>query len=357
MTVSLPNIVVMNLHPRYTGISATIQALVPEQQRHIDIAVIDRGGLGLSNCWSLAGVVLAGFRRPEDAECRVWHARRDIDMMLGILLRALPGQNWRLVNTSAANRKPGPVLRRLMNAMDVVVAASDRSAGLIPWHSARIGHGVDTEFFHPPPENESPTAVIGYIGRIRPSKGTDLFVRSMISLLPSHPGYRAEIAGLCRPQHKDFLAGLKEEIRNAGLADRIQFLGHADRETVRLLYQRMAICVAPPRPDTEGFGLVPLEALACGVPVVVSDGSAAWRKIIDDEIGIIAEAGSADSLTEAVSAMLRHPELHYGLRRAARQRAVERLSIQVEAAALNEIYRRLLRGGTYPRLTPATEGC
>lgn len=352
MRERLPNVVVTNLHKRFTGISATVLAVLPEQRRELGIAVIDRGGLDLPDTWPLPRLFLAGFRRPENAQYRVLHARRDIDMLLGVFLRSLPGQRWRLVFTTAANRKPGVILGPLINAMDGVVAASEQSARFVPWHTEVIHHGVDTDFFRPSDEAGQPPLVIGYAGRIRPRKGADLFVKAMTRLLPSWPGFSAELAGLCRPRNRGFQAELQDMIDASGLEDRIRFLGHTDRSDMLSFYRRLLLCVTPSRTN-EGFGLVPFEALACGVPVVTSDASSAWVQFIDDEIGLVAARGDEESLTNSVSAMLKRPDLGEGMRQAARDRAVRRHSIRSEAAALNRIYKRLMRGDILPKLTNA----
>ena len=348
----LPNVIVTNLHKRFTGISATVCAVLPEQQRDLEIAVIDRGGLDLANSWSLPRLFFAGFRRPQNAEYRVLHARRDIDMLLGIFLRSLPGQRWKLVFTTAANRRPGPILHPMINAMDSVVAASEKSARFVPWHTEIVHHGVDTDYFRPPPDAGQAARVIGYAGRVRPSKGADLFVRAMIQLLPAWPGYRAELAGLCRPRHMRFRSELQDMISASGLQDRIRFLGHVGRSDMLNLYRRMALCVTPSRTN-EGFGLVPFEALACGVPVVTSDASSAWVQFIDDEIGLVAARGDEKSLTEAVSSMLERPDLDNAMRHAARDRTVRCHSIRSEAAALNRIYGHLMRGEALPKIVNA----
>lgn len=348
MLERLPNVVVTNLHKRFTGISASLLAVLPEQRRDFEIAVIDRGGLDVPGKWPLPRMILAGFRGPEKAQYRVLHARRDIDMLLGVILRFLPGQRWRLVFTTAANREPGVILGPLINAMDGVVAASEQSARFVPWHTEVIHHGVDTDFFRPPADSGQPARVIGYAGRIRPSKGADLFVKAMMRLLPAWPGYSAELAGLCRPRDNRFQTELQDMITAGGLERRIRFLGHADRSEMLNLYRRMVLCVTPSRTN-EGFGLVPFEALACGVPVVTSDASSAWVQFIDDEIGAVAARGDQESLTKAVAAMLDRPELDDKMRRSARERAVRRHSIRNEAASLNMMYKRLMRGDVLPK--------
>ncbi len=344
----MPNVAVANLHSRFTGISATVLSLVPEQRKLIEVAVVDWGGLGLDGCWTLRQLWLAGFRRPENARFRVLHCRRGVDMAAGILLRATPGQRWRLLFTTAANKPPGRTLRSLMNSMDAIVATSEKSAGLVPWHSIIVPHGVDISYFRPAEEASGSRRVIGYAGRIRRSKGADLFVRAMIRLLPSWPGYTAELAGLCRPRHKDFQKDLQREIAANNLEERIRFRGHAGRAELLEFYRKLAICVTPSR--IEGFGLVPLEAMACGTPVVTSDASPVWPRIVDEQAGAVARSGDLKSLMSAIGNLLARPDLGGGMRSAARERVERHHPISGEAAELAAIYRQLMRGRKFPRL-------
>lgn len=345
MNIPLPNVVVTNLHRRFTGISASVFSLVPEQQKLIDIAVVDKGNLGLDNVWNVRQVWLAGFQRPKEAKFRVLHTRRGVDMLIGIMMRATPGQRWRLIFTSSANKKPGRILCGLINKMDVIVTTSQASANLLPWHSAIIPHGVDVNYFRP--SSDKVQKLIGYAGRIRHSKGADLFVKSMIHLLPLWPEYRAELAGLCKPQHDDFKNKLLSEIAAHKLDGRIRFIGHKNRHELREFYRQCAICVTPSR--IEGFGLVPLEALACGTAVVTSDASSFWLELVSQDVGVVAQAGKLDQFIAAIRKLLENPELTSGMGCAAREKIVDKYAIINESKELVKIYRRLINGEMLPR--------
>jgi mannosyltransferase len=67
--------------------------------------------------------------------------------------------------------------------------------------------------------------IAGCFGRVRHQKGTDLFVESMISLLPRRPDWIAIVAGRATPSHQAFETELKERVKSAGLAERILFVG------------------------------------------------------------------------------------------------------------------------------------
>ena len=348
-----PSIVVFNLHRRFTGISATIKSIVPHQRREFEIAIVDIGNLKLGGEYSIIDIAIMGFTNSDLGKFRVWHARRDIDMILGILLRDIFRQRWRVVFTSAANRRPGRVLRWLINKMDAVIVTSEHNIQYLDWYSAIIQHGVDTEFFKPEKFYGKAAAVlgvptIGFVGRIRPSKGADLFVEAMIQIIREYPNCSAVLAGLCRPKFTEFENKLRDRIKSVNLEKRIVFWGELKRTALVQLYHQMDICVTPSR--TEGFGLVPLEAMACGTPVVTSD-TGAWPWIVDSEIGGIARAGDLESLMEEIRLLLSD---HVRLRKmgvAARQRVVGHYSIEGEANALNQLYRHLMSGRPIERIT------
>jgi mannosyltransferase len=347
--MDLPDIVVANMHRRRTGVSATVAALVPVQRAGIGIAVIDAGGLGLGGEWRFRDVVRAGWTAPARGRFRVWHARRNNEMQAGLFLRDVLRQPWKLVFTSAAPRRHGAVLRAVMGRMDAVVATSARAAGFLDWHSLVVPHGVDTGLFHPPADRAAEWRAgglpghrgIGAFGRIRPSKGSDLFVEAMCRLLPQYPGWTAFLTGLCQDRDRGFLDALRARIARAGLCDRIFFLGDLEPAEVRAWYRRASLVVAASR--SEGFGLTPLEAFASGAPAVASHAGA-WPDLVTPDVGALFATGDADSLVAALRPLLADPARVAAMGQAARSRAEERHSIVEEAAALNALYAELQAG-------------
>lgn len=344
-----PAVVVVNLHRRFTGISATIATLQPHLQQAIDIGLVDWGGLGTGRRLTLAGVVWGGFKPPRDGRFRVWHARRDIDMIIGIILRDILRQPWRLLFTSAANRRPGRILGWLIARMDAVVAASPYSAGFLDRSTRIIGHGVDTKRFRPTKDRGKAFAetrlpgryLISCFGRVRHSKGTDLFVDAMIGLLPRFPDYTAIIAGDTRPRDAAFKGELERRIADAGLEQRIRFLGQLTPNDTSRWMMRTSLCIAPSR--REGFGLTALEAMASGAAVITSK-LGIWPQLVTSDSGCLFTTGDLDSLIEAIEPLLSRPDLLSDLGRCARVRARTAHSVDVEAEALCDLYRQLIGG-------------
>jgi mannosyltransferase len=347
----LPDVVVTNLHRRYTGVSATVQALVPHQRQQFDVAVWDWGGLGLDDGaggeLNLGQLLRWGWTAPRGGRWRIWHARRDNEILIGLLLRSLLRQPWKVVFTSAAPKRPGWWLRHLLRHCDAVIATSPRSAEFLDRCDAVIFHGVDCQVFQPPADRQAALAEVGLagkqviasFGRIRPSKGTDLFVEVLIQLLPRHSGWMGVVTGLCQRRDQPFLDSLKQRIFAAGLEQRIWFVGDLEPAEIRRWYQRASICVAASR--REGFGLTPLEAMASGcVPVTSTAG--AWPWIIQQDFGCAIEMAQPAPLFACLDAMVGDAVRINQMASAARSIAVAAHSIQHEVDSIHQLYDQLI---------------
>ena len=358
MTKLLPDVIVANLHRRFTGVSATIRSLVPVQRQHVEIGVVDSAGLGLGGEWTFQRLAIAGFRRSRTSSFRVWHARRLSEMLVGVILRDVLRQRWKLVFTAASKRRPSGVQSFLINRMDAVIAASPFSASLQNWYSKIIFHGVDCELFHPPAKREGQgngvrfggKRVVGLVARIREQKGSDMFVNAMVEVLPKHPDCVAVLVGSCRPEHEEFKASLISSAETAGLSNRVKFVDQMDQTDLAEVYGEMEICVACAR--HEGFGLTPLEAFACGIPVIATK-TGAWPDLVDEEVGALIDVGDTAALAQELHRLLSDPKLTRSMGMAARERVVERHSIEKEASAIVEVYRRLMNGESIPKSVPA----
>ncbi|MEB3332726.1 MAG: glycosyltransferase family 4 protein [Synechococcaceae cyanobacterium] len=346
----LPEVVVTNLHRRFTGVSATVRALVPRQRADLPVAVWDWGGLGLGEEIGPAALLRWGWRRPAAGRWRIWHARRDIEILIGLVLRSLLRQPWRVVFTSAAPKRPGWMLRQLIRACDAVVATSPRSAAFLDRCDRVIFHGVDCDWFQPPADRQALLAEVGLtqqrciacFGRIRPSKGTDLVVEALIAMLPRHPGWVGVITGLCQDRDRAFLEALQARIKASQLDERILFVGDLSPRQIRRWYQRAEICVAASR--REGFGLTPLEAMASGC-VPVTSGAGAWPWILRADFGVLVETGNLASLIAGLEGLLADPAALQSMQTTARAVAVAEHSIAAEVAALHQLYAELSSSG------------
>jgi mannosyltransferase len=340
------DIIAPNFKKRLSGVTSTIVQLVPVQVAMGErIATL---GPGLpDHLPRIRFRDLAGLRHPPEGRPeRIWHARRNLEMLAGILLRDVLRLPLKLLFTSAAQRNHSGWTKRLIRRMDAVVATSARSGSFLDVPHTVIRHGVDLDLFHPPagggretaPDDLAGRRLVGCFGRIRPQKGTDLFVAAMIALLPHHPEWTAVICGRVTGEHEAFADGLKADIAEAGLSDRIHFLGEVD--DIKPWYRRVSLLVAPSR--NEGFGLTPLEAMASGAAVVASDAGAYAEMIRPSETGAVVPAGDGEALTTALRLYLQAPARATAHGQAGLAHVRAAFGIEREARALSAVYDTLL---------------
>ncbi len=333
-----------NFKRRLSGVTSTIIQVVPAQARQgLTIATLGPGlpdtlpKLRWRDLWRL-------WRRPADRRSRVWHARRNSEMMFGVLLRDVLRMPLKLVFTSAGQRDHQRFTKWLIRSMDAVVATSARSGSFLDVPHVVIPHGINTERFRPAADRSAAKrqvgldparAIIGCTGRIRASKGSDLLVDALISLLPSRPQWDAVITGRATREQAAFLSSLEQRIAAAGLSSRIRFVGEV--EDVLPWYQAFDVFVAPSR--NEGFGLTPLEAMACGVPCVTSDAGS-YREMIDDGVnGLVVPAGDGAALKTALARMIDDTAFRIDAAKQVSAHVAAGFSLETEAERLIAIYR------------------
>jgi mannosyltransferase len=288
---------------------------------------------------------LAKLWRRRDA--LIWHARRNDEMIVGVLLRAL-GWPLELVFTSAAQRHHTWITRWLIRRMDAIIATSDVSASYLKRCSTVIPHGVDTDVYAPSQnrtaaftESGLPGAfAIGCFGRVRAQKGSDVFVDAMCRLLPRYPDFTAVLVGAITPEQAAFASDLKSRIAAAGLTSRIVMTGELDIEDVQRWYRRLTIYAFTSR--NEGFGLTLIEAMAAGAALVAARAGAAELVVEDGVSGVLVPPGDADALAAALEPLMRDPAAAVAMGARGRERVVAAFSLDAEAARIAEVYRKLL---------------
>jgi mannosyltransferase len=337
-------VIAPNLKRRYSGVTSTVLRLVPVQARDIGIAaagpVLPEG---------IPRVPLSALPVLPRDRWRVWHARRNVEMLAGLMMRGLLGRRLKLLFTSAAQRRHSAYTRWLLRRMDAVVATSARAAGYLERPATVIRHGIDTDLFHPVEDRAAlrrglglpeDGLVIGCFGRVRRQKGTDLFVEAMISVLPEHPGAVAVVMGGVTKDQEGFVQGLRTRIAGAGMEERIRVLPEDRGWSIAPWFQACDLYVAPHR--WEGFGLTPLEAMACGVPVVATRAGAFEEQVAPGETGLLVPTDDLHALRTAIREALSDKARLQRWGRAARERLLREFRIEGEAAALLKVYRGLL---------------
>jgi D-inositol-3-phosphate glycosyltransferase len=180
--------------------------------------------------------------------------------------------------------------------------------GISPGSVGVVPCGVDLDLFRPADkraarrklgfdQNES---ILLYVGRFVPSKGADRMPEVM-SHLRRDRLFRLLIVGGDN-HHTPGTQALKKLSRQHGVQDRITFLGRVTQEKLPNYYNAADLLVVPSR--YESFGLVALESLACGTPVVATRVGAMEKILRDWETGHLVRNGSPRLLAEGIEAVV-----------------------------------------------------
>jgi mannosyltransferase len=336
-------VIVPNLHWRYTGVTATSRMVSPRLAKLFRAAWLGTDApegiprMGLSDLLRL-------WRR---AAPLVWHARRNNEMIVGLALRGL-GWPLKLVFTSAAQRHHTWLTRWLIRQMDAIIATSSISASYLKRESVVVMHGVDTDVYAPPGDRAAAFAesglpgrhAVGCFGRVRAQKGSDVFVEAMIRLLPRYPDFSAIMVGAITPDQMMFANDLKKRIESAGLAPRIMIAGELPIEKVQRWYKQLSIYAFTSR--NEGFGVTLIEAMAVGAALVASRAGAAELVVEDGVTGVLTPPGDVDALVAALEPLMRDPVSAAAMGERARQHVLEKFSLDAEAERIARVYRTLV---------------
>jgi mannosyltransferase len=336
-------LIVPNLHRRYSGVTATNRMVAPKLAKLLRAAWL---GTDAPDGIARIGVkdLLSLWRRRTPL---IWLARRNNEMIAGVLLRAL-GWPLKLVFTSAAQRHHTWLTRWLIRRMDAIIATSALSASFLKRESTVVMHGVDTDLYAPPADRAAAFAqsglpgryAIGCFGRVRAQKGSDVFVEAMCRLLPRYPDFTAVIVGAVVPEQQGFANALKKQIEAAGLQSRIVITGEIAIEEVQRWYQRLTIYAFTSR--NEGFGLTLIEAMSVGAALVASRAGAAELVVEDGVTGVLTPPDDVDALVAALEPLMRDPASAMAMGVRARARVLAKFSLDAEANKIAEVYRALV---------------
>jgi glycosyltransferase involved in cell wall biosynthesis len=239
--------------------------------------------------------------------------------------------------------------RRLCRSVDHVVAtcsdevAELRRMGLPPGRASIIPCGVDTSLFQPVPTPAHHRPRLLVVGRIVERKG----LGNAIEVLPALPDVELLVAGgpeRCLLDADPEVRRLRRLARELGVEDRVQFLGSVPRPQLPALICSADVVVAVPW--YEPFGIVPVEAMACGRPVVGSAVGGLLDTVLPGVTGELVPPRRPDLLAPVLRGLLDDPARREAYGRAGRARAVEIYQWRQVAAATEDVYASV----AFPRL-------
>ncbi len=208
---------------------------------------------------------------------------------------------------------------RLVAEADRIVAANVVERAHLCWYyQARpdrvevIPCGVDTELFQPMARAAAkdllelgPEPLLLYVGRLDPIKGLKTLLEAMHAVDP--PTALLVVGGDQDDSARSHGAWLKRHGAALGIDGRVRFLGPQPQRRLRLFYAAAEATVMPS--SYESFGMVALEAMACGSPVVASRVGGLTTTVKDGATGLLVPEGDAAALGAALRRLLGDPDL------------------------------------------------
>ncbi len=157
------------------------------------------------------------------------------------------------------------------------------------------------------------------VARLEPRKGVDRVLALLPRLLSAFPWLHYAVVGegTSRPPWQALA-------QNLGVAERVLWPGGVNDETLLQWYQAADVFVLIPTPgrgEVEGFGLVYVEAGACGIPAVAGDNGGVREAVLHEHTGLVAPPQDEDALFNALSELLRNSSLRARMGRSARDYA------------------------------------
>lgn len=253
------------------------------------------------------------------------------------------------------------VENRILAAADLVVAGSPNERhqlihwlGVHPQRIVTVPCGVDLERFHPLDRQAARQAlglsaepVVLFVGRLDPIKGAPVLLDAIASVEEPLVPQLLIVGGEGRSDPE--IRRLRAQARKLGIERQVHFLGPKDHSELPLLYNAADVVCVPSY--YESFGLVALEAMACGTPVVASRVGGLTSTIRDGETGFLIPWRCPDPFAERLELLLGNAQLRQQFRLAAQQVARGYAWSSVAGQMLT-VYQRLV--GTAGLAVPAS---
>jgi glycosyltransferase involved in cell wall biosynthesis len=273
--------------------------------------------------------VLAGLLRrssPQVLHTHLWHADLAAKALLPTVWRRRPvllstihiadrrPVHWRF----AIDRLTQPWIDQVAFVSRSVMHFYRRRVGLPPRKCVVVPNGIDLAAYQALPDRRQARArwisasskpVVGTIARLDPQKGLPVLLHAFSILTRRWPRAALLIAGT-GPDRK----ALEALAIDLGIADRLHLLGF--QQDVRPVLAALDVFVLPSR--WEGFGLATLEAMAAGLPVVVTDVPGSRDLVQHEQTGLVVPPNDSDALARAMARCLTSTDLRAQLGRQAR---------------------------------------
>jgi glycosyltransferase involved in cell wall biosynthesis len=181
--------------------------------------------------------------------------------------------------------------------------------------------------------------VVGNVGRLVAWKGQDVFIRALAEIAHKVPNLKALIVGQPDAGRGSYLDELKALVSACGLGERVVFAGF--RLDVPCLLAAMDVVVHSSS-SPEPFGLVVIEGMAAGKPVVATRAGGPLESIEDGVDGILVSLGDSKAMSQAIFSLYQDRERAAAMGTMARRKALKQFTVRRSATEIQEIFDTLL---------------
>lgn len=243
-------------------------------------------------------------------------------------------------SASAYNRT---LLKSLLSHADVIIvnrphfpsshlAAFSDKVWIIP-------PGVDIHRFHPDPSPaEWDLFFLSVLDRYHHYKGLDTLLSAIAVVRERHQDVKVLIGGT-----GDLLRHYMKMAHDLGIGDNVQFAGHIPNDSLQHYYSHSRMFVLPSSdPTLEGFGMVTLEAMACGRPVITTPISGVAHEIKRSDVGILVDPGNPKMLAGAILDLLHDEKKADAMGQAGRDLVLKKFRWEQIAGEIEGVYREIL---------------
>ncbi|MCI0682541.1 MAG: glycosyltransferase family 4 protein [Gemmataceae bacterium] len=273
------------------------------------------------------------------------------------------------VTTAKDSREHAFLVGRVLKNASLLIANSDNTRRILldewqmPAERVRTLHpGVDVQFFTPAPPSVEQRERLGWgnravvltVGRLQKRKGQDMMIRALPAIRQAVPNVLYAIAGDGEERQ-----ALEQLARELGVTLQVQFLGEVRDSELLACYQQCDLFALPNRAvgqDIEGFGMVLLEAQACGKPVIAGASGGTAETMHIPETGRVVNCDGPDELAALVGDWLRDSGLRERMSRAARAHVAGRFDWSVRSSEAEELFKLAVPSGEPIRPAPQYQG-
>jgi mannosyltransferase len=264
-------IIHFHFHSRTTGVTKSIENIIPFLNRFSDAVAF---GYGI-RAPKISFFYLIRLVYSDDKT--IIHTHRNNEIIFALLLRILRGR-FKLVFTRHSETKPSDFTCFLIKKVDLVVSLTPSMSKSLPCKNSIIRHGVNTEIFkivekkkigNIPQEN-----LISVIGRLRPAKRQHIVLEALISPLKENPGWGLLLIG--KIDKKEYAEKIMSMALENGISSQVHFIPETDK-IIDYYHASNIIVIAS---ISEGFSLVCLEAMSCGIIPVVTESVGIHSEVI-----------------------------------------------------------------------------